>query len=364
MTYTFKAVILLSSVLLASACSDPAKTEQAPSLPPVNVTLATPTISGLQGISASGRVEAGQAAMISTRVMGYIKKINVSVGDPVKKGQLLATIANDDLMAKKAQAQAALGQGQAAFSNAEKDFHRFTELHQKQSASDKELESATFQYASAKAQLESARQMLSEVNAMLTYTNLIAPLSGVVTQKMLDPGSMASPGMPILAIEQTQGLQVRANISESDIDKVKKGTSVNVEIKSIGKRLRGILSEISQSSNSTGGQYQIKIALPDASDTGLYSGMYVKVLIPVNRKTGIADVGSPLVPITSIIHRDQLTGIYTISDHHTALLRWVRLGKLYGNDVEVLSGLDKNEKFVLSAQGKLYNGALVREVTN
>ncbi len=364
MTNTVKSIVILGLVFLVGACSESGKTQAVTSEPPIPVTLAVATIRSTQDISASGHIEAGQAATISTRIMGYITRINVNVGDVVEKGQLLVMISNDDMLAKKAQAEAGLGQAQVAFSNAEKDFHRFAELHKKQSASDKELESSTLQYASAKAQVESARQMLSEITAMLTYTRLTAPFSGVVTQKMMDTGNMASPGMPILAIEQTQGLQVSATVSEGDINKVKKGTPVSIDVKSIGTSLRGVITEISQSSNLSGGQYQIKIDLADFSGKGLYAGMYVNVLIPVSNTSIMGDAGSPLVPVASIIHRDQLTGLYTVSDTHTALLRWVRLGKVYGVTVEVLSGLGKNEKFILHAEGKLYNGALVKELSN
>ena len=67
-----------------------------------------------------------------------------------------------------------------------------------------------------------------------------------------------------------------------------------------------------------------------------------------------------MVPLSAIEHKDQLTGLYTIGTNNTALLRWVRLGKTYGDQVEVLSGLEKNEPFIVSAAGKLYNGIPVK----
>ena len=365
MLYNSKAIISLSLAIVLSACSGPPKKEKETSVSPVSVTLAMPSVSTQQGISVSGRIEADETANISTRIMGYITKINVKVGDYVKKGELLATINNDDMMAKKAQAEALLNQARAALTNAEKDFYRFTELHKQQSASDKELENITLQYSSAKAQVEAARQIGNEVNAMLTYTNLTAPFSGVVTQKMMDTGSIASPGIPILTIEQTSGLRASASVSEREIDKVKKGSVVSINIKSTDKKLSGKITEISQSSQFTGGQYLIKIDLSDNHTEGLYAGMYVNVFIPIKTEVSADNQkGSPLVPMSSIINRDQLTGLYTVSNNQTALLRWVRLGKIYGNEVEVLSGLDKNEKFIVSAEGKLYNGATVKEVAN
>jgi RND family efflux transporter MFP subunit len=360
MSYTNQAIIIVGLSILLSSCSNAPEAEHKPTSSPIKVFVATPTVSTQQGIYASGQIEAAEIATISTRVMGYITKVHVKVGDRVQKGQLLATINNDDMMAKKAQAEAMVILAQSAFANAEKDYQRFTELHKQKSASDKELENITLQYNSAKAQVESASQMRNEVNAMLAYTNLVAPFTGVITQKLADAGSIANPGMPLLAIEQSSSFRVNATVSETDIDKVRQGAIVNVYVKSNGKEVVGKLTEISQSSQFTGGQYQIKIDLINTQQSGLYTGMYVNILIPLKESANKQEqLGNPLIPVSSIINRDQLTGIYTLSDNQTALLRWVRLGKTVGDQVEVLSGLRSNEKFIVNAEGKLFNGAKV-----
>jgi RND family efflux transporter MFP subunit len=365
MSYTIKAIIIsVGFSILLSGCSSAPEKESKTNEVPVQVTVAAPSLSSEQGIYASGQVEATETANISTRVMGYITKINVKVGERVQKGQLLATINNDDMMAKKAQAEAMLTLAQSALTNAEKDFHRFTELHKQHSASDKELENITLQYNSATAQVETARQARNEVNAMLEYTNLTAPFSGIVTQKLLNVGSIANPGMPLLVVEQTAGLRVSATVTESDIDKIKKGAPVKILIKAIGKERTGKVAEISQSSQFTGGQYQIKIDLSNSEQEEIYSGMYVNIFIPTKDEASAEQAGNPLIPIASLINRDQLTGIYTVSSNQTALLRWIRVGKTIGNKVEVLSGLSMNEKFIASSEGKLFNGAKVIEVTN
>jgi RND family efflux transporter MFP subunit len=366
MLYSLKANIIIAGIsFFLSSCSNAPETEHQTNIVPIKVNVATPGINTQNDIHASGQIKATEIANISTRVMGYITKINVKVGDPVKKGQLLATISNDDIMAKKAQTEAMLTLAQAALVNAEKDFHRYTELHRQHSASDKELENITLQYHSAKAQVEAARQMRNEVIAMLEYTNLTAPFNGVVTQKLADAGSIANPGMPLLVLEQSSGFYVSATVTESDIDKIIEGSAVMVLVKSTGKKLNGKLTEISQSSQFTGGQYQIKVAISDPTQSGIYAGMYVTIFIPVKEMlTAEHQTGSPLIPVTSLVNRDQLTGIYTISSDHTALLRWVRLGKTVGDEVEVLSGLSINEKFIISSEGKLFNGAKVTEVNN
>jgi RND family efflux transporter MFP subunit len=288
--------------------------------------------------------------------MGFISSMKVKPGDRVQRGQLLATISNDDILAKRAQAQAIINEAESALKDAKKDYERFEELYKKQSASEKEFENATLHYYSAKAKVEAAQQMKNEADAQLVYTNLVAPFSGVITQKNINEGSMANPGVPILTLEQPDGYHVRAFVSENEVGKLKKGMPAAVTIKSNRKHFTGNISEISPSSQFSGGQYQIKIIVPAIENSGLFSGMYVNVNIPVNTDSGIQSL---FVPASAIIHKDQLSGLYTINVDQTAQLRWLKVGKENGSDVEILSGLQADEKFITQSKGKLYNGVSV-----
>jgi RND family efflux transporter MFP subunit len=360
----FALFLSLTFILLLVSCSSDKKNEETKNdnSAAVFVTVSNPSINSDKSIITSGQVESSQTANISTRVMGYITKINVKVGDHVSKGQLLASISNEDILSKRAQVDAMIAEAEAAYKNAQKDLDRFTTLYKQQSASAKELDNITLQYNSVKSKLEAAKQMRSEVNATLAYTHLTAPFAGIVTQKMVDAGSMANPGMPILTIEQNGNLQIAANISETDIQNIQLNDEVIVDIKSLNKSFHSIINQIYPSSQFTGGQYIVKINIPENAKTQLYSGMYVNVNIPLKHKTDNAQatVNGVMVPVSSIINKDQLTGIYTISNDNTALLRWVRLGKTFGSNVEILSGLSSNEQYIVSADGKLFNGAAVK----
>lgn len=349
-------------ILAISSCSSNEKKEtQAGADTAILVVVSQPAADSKQGLTVSGQVEASQTANISTRVMGYITRINVKVGDRVSKGQLLATISNDDILAKRAQIDAMIAQADAAFKSAQKDYDRFSALYKQQSASAKELDNITLQYQSAKAGLEAAKQQRNEVNAMLSYTTLTAPFSGTVTQKLMDAGSMANPGMPLLTIEQSGSYQVSASVPESEISLIEENAPVTVNIDAIHKSIKGTIAQIAQSSQSSGGQYMIKVHIPDNEKQGLFAGMYANVAIPVRQATDTTNAGNRvMVPVSAIEYKDQLTGLYTIGSNQTALLRWVRLGRTQGNQVEVLSGLAANEKFIISAEGRLYNGVAVK----
>jgi len=357
-----KNLFLLSSlavVLTLMSCSGDKKENEGVKEAPVTVTISTTGLGEQNAVIASGQIESSQSANISTRIMGRINSITVKAGDHVNKGQLLVTISDEDIKAKRAQTAAMIAEAEAAYAASQKDYERYNNLYKQQSATARELDNMTLQLNSAKSRLEAARQMRNEVSAMLAYSSLTAPFSGVVTQKLAEVGSIANPGMTILTIEQNATLQVSASVSESDISNVKVGDTAIVKIKSADKSFTGKITQLNPSSQFTGGQYLVKISIPEGEKKTLYSGMFVNVSIPVAHRAVVSKPDVIMIPQSAIVNRDELTGIYTVSNDNKALLRWIRLGKQYGDKVEVLSGLAKDESFIESANGKLYNGVPV-----
>jgi multidrug efflux pump subunit AcrA (membrane-fusion protein) len=135
---------------------------------------------------------------------------------------------------------------------------------------------------------------------------------------------------------------------------------VKILVKSINKTVAGKVTEVSSSAKNTGGQYLVKINLIQ-TDKAILSGMFVNVQFPLANKTQTAvSTDKVLVPESALVKQGQLTGIYTVGNGNTAILRWLRIGKTFGNQVEVLSGLSSEESYIVSAEGKLYNGAKVK----
>lgn len=348
---------LATTSILIGACSSE-ENQKTSQTKPVVVSVGIAQQQVVQTISISGKIESNESALISTRIMGFITSIPVKAGHRVQKGQLVATISNAEILAKRAQAQAMLTEAETALRDAKKDYERYEILFKQQSASTKEFENVTLQYNSLKTKVEAAQQMRNEADAMLAYTNLVAPFTGVIVQTMADAGSMANPGMPLMIIEQQGGFQVKAAVTEADIDKIKLGDDATVLVKSLNKQIKGKVTEASPSSQFSGGQYQITISITE-SISGLYSGMFVQVVLQGNKENSSA-TAMTLVPSQALVRKDQLVGLYTVSENKTALLRWVRIGKTFGEHVEILSGLKSDEKFIIQADGKLYNGVPVQ----
>ncbi len=292
--------------------------------------------------------------------MGYITSMKAEVGQNVRAGQLLVSINAADIQAKGGQANAQISQAQASYNIARKDYERFQNLYKSQSASQKELDDMRARYEMAQAGLQAAQQMKNEVNAQYSYTNVTAPISGTITAKFAEQGDMASPGMPLLTIESPSSLQAQVLVSEQNITMISNGMPVDVTLKSMNRTVSGTVSEISRSAANTGGQYMVKINIHNTSD--LLPGMFVNVQFPF-KTSGKINQGfqeSMMIPKTALVENGQLTGVYVVSTQNTAVLRWLKTGKTTGDQVEILSGLNPKETYIVSSTGKLYNGAKIK----
>lgn len=306
-------------------------------------------------LSVSGKIQSVNSADLSTRMMGFVTQVYVNVGDKVSKGQRLISINNVDLQAKQAQANANITEATVAFTNAEKDYIRFKNLFKKNSASQKELDDITANFNMAKARLEMANQMKNEINAQFAYSNITAPFNGIITGKFVKEGDMANMGMPLISIESPNTFEVVAMVPENEISKIKKDIEVDILVKSIDEVLKGNVTEVSTSAKNTGSQYLTKIAL-NKTEANILSGMFVTVQFPIENQK---QTNMFLIPKSAIVTKGQLSGVYTVSQSKTAMLRWLRLGRIFGDQVEVLSGLNADESYIVSADGKLFNGAKI-----
>lgn len=354
-----KSIILFTTLAILTSCGSK-KEEKTKETIQVQVASTGSTI-GEGFVSASGKIEAENSANLSTRMMGYVTRVNVKVGQKVNAGQQLISINSADLSAKKGQVNASIIQAQAAYNSARKDYERFKTLFGQQSASQKELDDMTTRYEMAKAGLEAAKEMRKEIDAQFSYSNISAPFSGIVTNTFVKEGDMANPGMPLISIEGGGRLQVMAMVSENVISLIKVGMPVKVDIKSMDKLVEGNVAEVSLSAKNTGGQYLVKINLKTI-DKQILSGMFVNVQFPVASNDMIKnqEQTSIWVPESALVKEGQLTGIYALGYGNTAILRWVRVGKKSNGSVEILSGLSSGEQYIIEANGKLYNGVNVK----
>jgi RND family efflux transporter MFP subunit len=264
---------------------------------------------------------------------------------------MLVKLNSDDLNSKQAQLTARLEEVEALLKDSERDYKRYQNLREKNSVSEKELESIQLKYNSVKSQKAAIESQIQELESELKYFNIKAPFDGIITSKLAHEGDLANPQSPILQMETEEAFEFQFSVSDRDISKLRKGQLAKVKVIENQEELDAQLSEISSSSQHSGGQFLVKASLLDVGNFNLFSGQQAEIQIVTNElEKGI------FVPESALIRRGSLQGIYVLSAENKAMLRWVEVGESYEAYVEILSGLNSNESFITSSDSKLYNG--------
>jgi RND family efflux transporter MFP subunit len=301
-------------------------------------------------VMATGALQAARTVQVSTRMMGWVRKIHVREGDVVDRGAPLLTIDDSDLKAKRAQVEAGITEARAVLANAEKMLQRFEKLYGEQSVSKQQLDDVRTGRDRAAAGLESALAMRDEVNVHLSYLDITAPAAGLVTRKMIEEGDMASPGLPLLTLEQAERMKVVASLSERGVNSVQPGDMVTVEVPSLTGALYTVpVDKVIPTANPGSHTYDIEAYL-DNRDGRLKTGMFARVHVTVGEREAV------LVPPESIVERGQLRGVFITDADGLAQLCWVRLGHRLEDGVEVLAGLQGGETVVVSSAVPLVEG--------
>lgn len=292
-------------------------------------------------VEVTGQVTAVYQATLSSRIQGTIDNLLVREGSVVRKGQTLLVLDNRDL-------QAELSRVSAELENAQAHSHRMEDLYRKDAVSKQELENATRGLRVA----EAARKA---VLAQLSYTIVKAPFDGVITEKKVEIGELASPGQPLLKMEDPEQLRLEATVAESDVRVVSVGFLVPVVIDALGADpLKGKVSQILPAGDPQTHTFTMKVELPKTA--GLKSGMFGRLRLEKGMTTTL------LLPKSAFIERGELASLFVVGSDRVARLRWVKIGRTLEQGIEILSGVDAGERVIVDGT-KGRDGALVQEMT-
>ncbi len=292
-------------------------------------------------IEVTGQVAPIFQATLSSRVQGTIDHLLVREGSKVSKGQLLIQLDSRDL-------QAELARANAEIENAKAHLDRINQLYAQDAVSKQEMENATRAYRVAEATRKA-------VEAQLSYTTVKAPFDGVITEKHVEAGELASPGQPLLKMEDPWRLRLEATVAEGDLKALSRGDKIPVVIDAFGDQaLIGTVSHILPAGDPRTHTFTVKLELPKTA--GLKAGMFGR--FPLDKGA----TQSLLVPSTAIVERGELTSLFVVGEDHIARLRWVKPGRRFEKkDVEILSGLNEGER-VLVDGSRGADGAAVQVV--
>jgi len=305
------------------------------------------------GRSFDGVVEAQRQTVIASQVAGAIVQIEVKPGDRVSQGQILLRIdaraANEAALASEAQAQAA----HATLQLATRDFERQQQLFKQRYISQAALDQAESQFKATQAQVNAQLAQASGARTQSSLHVVRSPYAGVVSEVPVALGDMAMPGRPLLTVYDPKALRVTANVPQSVVSSWGPKPQLSLELagqQGITPARVQVLPVVDAATHSV----QLRLDLAEANLAAATPGMFARLWLseaaggaPATDNTGKAAGAAPapiMLPRSAVIRRAELNAAYVLDAQGRPLLRQLRLGRVQGEMVEVLSGLNLGER--------------------
>lgn len=264
---------------------------------------------------ATGAVRSLRRAELATRLMGTVLTVRVRAGERVTAGQMLLTL-------EAGSSEAGAAQTRAGLDLAARTLRRMERLHADSAIPTAQLDAARAAYTQAEGQARAAEVELG-------YSGLRAPFAGVVVARLADPGDLASPGRPLLVIEDTGAMEIIVGLPDNLVAGVRVGLMVPVRLGSDERRVEARVVAIVPVADPGSRTVEVRLSTP----TRLASGTSAIAEFSMAPGRGLR------VPVESLVRRGQLTGVFVLALDSTARLRWIRIGRAEGGSVEVLAGL-------------------------
>lgn len=332
----FVAIINIAALVLLLGCEKKGVNDEkkVSNMPAASVTVAKVEkhIADNQ-VEVVGTVQAVEQAEISAKITGNVITLPVDLGTKVKRGDLLAELSAAEISAQVQQAKAQLEQ-------AKRNLAREESLLKKNAATPETVKS-----------LEDSLRIADAAHratlAMLDFTKITAPFTGIITRKLVSVGDLATPGKPLLHIEEENNLQVLTDIPEAMILKINKGDRLKVFIPSVKLSIEGTVAEVSPTADPSSRTSPIKLRIPN--NPQLRSGQFARVTL------AMAQAETLVVPSSALVPFGQMERVFVV-DNGQAKLRLVRSGARSGGNIEILSGLTEGETVAITGNGNLQDG--------
>ena len=293
-------------------------------------------------VAASGVAEAMRTIEFGFQVGGKVVAVTADEGQSVGAGALVASIDSTDY-------RLSLEQALISFQRASDEYGRLRALHGAGSLAANDLEKADAGAKQAKVSAALARKRLDD-------TRLVAPISGVLSRRAIDPGETANPGAPVFTIVQLDPMEIRVGIPEADVGAVHVGQSATITIPALGRELDGRVSLVGVSADPSSRTYTAKITVRNPQHL-LKAGMVAEARITNQNK-----VRAITIPGSAVIRDAEGATLAYVVDSGTGVVhtRRVEIGAPRGLQVEVVHGLAEGEVIVIAGQHRIREGMKVR----
>jgi RND family efflux transporter MFP subunit len=293
-------------------------------------------------------------APISARASGYLRKWHKDIGSRVQQGEVLAEIESPELDQQLTQAIAAREQTASSLALAKSTVERWEALRKKDAVSQQELDEKRSGYAQAQSNLAAAEANVERLRQLTGFKRVVAPFSGVITRRNVDVGDLidagGGAGRALFVLSQTDPLRVYVNVPQTYAHLVKRGQKVAVTQAELrGQTFRGEVSRTSASIDAATRTMQVEVLLPN-KDGALLPGAYVQVSLPLEAGESMT------ISTNTLMFRGDGTRVAVVHANGKVELREVKLGRNYGDTIEVLNGLTPSDRVVMNPPDALTDG--------
>lgn len=334
---------LIIAILLYNKSKSDAMTKKSEILDAFHVTVTTVTqVSLREQLSLVGTIMANSDVPVVSETQGKVTNLQVNVGDYKTAGAVIAQV-DDELK------QAQLTMAEVNFQRAQKDLERYKSLNEQNSASDWQKETVWQQFKGAEAQLIIAKRQMND-------TRIKMPISGIVTSKTIEVGTMVQPGMPVANVVDITRLKVKVNVSEQDAFKLQSGDEVKITTDVYpGKEYSGRIASVGAKADESH-TYPVEIVLPNSKDKPMKAGMFGRVHF-----TSIATNTSLVIPREALLGSVKNPQVFVV-EKNVAKLRSIIIGDGGDGFIPVVGGLQAGEVIVVSGQNNLKDNVAVSVV--
>jgi len=288
--------------------------------------------------SVDGTIEAVNQATVSAQTSGRIAEILYDVNDVVPAGAVIIRLKGTEQRAGLQAAQASVTEARARNTEAATQYQRIADMYQRRLVSKFQFDQAAANKDAAAARLEAAEAGATSAHEGVGYTEIRAPYGGIVTKRLVQVGESVGPGTPLMTGLSLKDLRVNFNIPQSIVGQVRQFKKAAVYVGS--NRIESDKITIFPEAATPSSTFRARVDLPPGA-VDVAPGMYVKVGLM------IGEAGRLVIPVSAVVERSEVSGVYVIGAQGNAELRYVRKGHQLGENIEILAGLAAGDKVAL-----------------
>jgi RND family efflux transporter MFP subunit len=288
--------------------------------------------------SAVGAIKPVHEANVASKILARVIEVNATAGMQVREGDVLVRLSDEEQQSRVRQAEADRDSMVALLQLARTEAARAEQLIASKAISQAEYDTAKASMQTAAANAERASRAVEEAKVFLDYATVLAPFSGTIVDKAVAPGDTVIPGQALVTLYEPGNMQLVANVRESLAMRLTVGQQIPASLEALGYQCLATVSELVPKADISSRSFEVKATAPCPS--GTYSGMFGRLMIPLEEERLL------LIPRQAIQRVGQLTMVMVVRDGQVTR-RTVQLGRLQGDQVEVLSGLQAGEQLWL-----------------